>query len=73
LNNVLPKKVWEAKQRKKKRFVESLKKARAKSEQVFDNEAFTPLAKARQVRQIYRQALKKNKPKAKEIIVGKRL
>ena len=71
LNNTLPKKIWEAKQRKKKRFVESLKKAQSKSEQIFDNETFTPLAKARQVRQIYRQAMNKNKPKKKEVIVGK--
>ena len=73
MNNVLPKKVWEAKQRKKKRFIENLKKARKQSEQVFDNDAFTPLAKARQVRQIYKQAMSKNKPKAKEIIIGERL
>jgi hypothetical protein len=70
LNNTLPKKIWEAKARKKKRFVESLKKAQKKSEQVFDNEAYTPLAKARQVREIYKKAMNNSKPKQKEIIVG---
>ena len=70
LNNVLPKKVWEYKMRKKKRFIESLKKARKQSEQVIDNNMFTPLAKAREVRTIYRKAMKKNKPKPKETIVG---
>lgn len=57
--------------RKKKRFIESLKKAKKQSEQVFDNEMFTPLAKARQVREIYKKAIKSSKPKSKEIIVGK--
>lgn len=65
--------MWEAKQRKKKRFVETIKKARAQSEQIFDNDSFTPLAKARQVREIYRQAMKKSKPKSKEIIIGRLL
>ena len=32
---------------------------------------FTPLAKARQVREIYKKAIKSSKPKSKEIIVGK--
>lgn len=62
--------MWEAKQRKKKRFVESIKKAQAKSEQIFDNDSFTALAKARQVREIYRKAMKQTKPKSKEIIIG---
>ena len=73
LNNALPKKVWEAKQRKKKRLFDSLRKARSQSEQVFDNDAYSPNAKARQVRDIYKKALKKSKPKDKETIVGKYL
>lgn len=72
LKNALPKKVWEAKQRKKKRMVESLKRAHKQSAQIFDNDSFTGMAKARQVRQIYKKAEKTNAIKKKEIIVARR-
>lgn len=71
-NARLPKKVMEAKFRKKKRFINSMKKAKNKAEEIFDNDAIGAFSKARQINQVYRRAKKSQRPKMKEIIVAKK-
>lgn len=73
LKNALPKKVWEAKMRKKKKLHHAMKRAAKKSEQIIENDTYTGYSKAKQISEIYRRALKFQKPKKKEVIVGKTL
>ena len=48
-----------------------MKRAAKKSEQIIENDTYTGFAKAKQIGEIYRKALKFQRPKKKEIIVGK--
>lgn len=66
----LPKKVLEAKMRQKKKAMNKLMKARSKVQEVFDSEN-TPFSKARQINDIYKKAVRQNKPK-KQVVVAKR-
>ena len=68
----LPKKVMEAKFRKKKKLITQMKKAKNKAEEVFENDAIGAFSKARQINQIYKKAAKSTRPKEKEIIVAKK-
>jgi len=72
LKNRLPKKVLEAKYRKKKKLVNNLKKAQSEAAEIYENEGLSPFTKARSINQLYRKAIKKSKPKKKQIIVSKR-
>ena len=72
LKNRLPKKVLEAKYRKKKKMVNNLKKAQSEAAEIYENEGLSPFTKARSINQLYRKAIKKSKPKKKQVIVSKR-
>jgi AdoMet-dependent rRNA methyltransferase SPB1 len=72
LKNRLPKKVLEAKYRKKKKMINNLKKAQSEAAEIYDNEGLSPFTKARSINQLYRKAIKKSKPKMKQVFVSRR-
>ena len=72
MRNKLPKKVMEAKYRKKKRVLNTMKRASSEVAEVYDTEGLSPFSKARAISQIYKKAIRKTKTKPKAIIVAKR-
>ena len=72
IGNRLPKKVMEAKFRKKKRMINALKKAKGEANEVLDNEGLSPFTKARSINRIYGKAIKKSRPNKKNVIVSQK-
>lgn len=71
LKKALPKKVQEAKFRKKKRAVRELKKAESEAKQLFNEENLN-VSKAKQISEIYKRAIRKGKEKPKRIVFMKK-
>lgn len=68
----LPKKVMEAKFRKKKKMINQLKKAKGEANEVLDNEGLSPFTKARSINRIYSKAVRKGQPKKQGIVVTRK-
>lgn len=71
LKNKLPKKVAEAKYRKKKKVVREMKKADGEVKQLFEEENLN-FSKAKQISEIYKKAIRKSKEKPKNIVFMKK-
>ena len=71
LKNQLPKKVLEAKYRKKKRVVREMKKAESEVKQLFEEDNLN-FSKAKQISGLYKRAIRKSKEKPKKIVFMKR-
>ncbi len=67
INSRQPKKVLEAKWRKKIKLTRKLQKAKNKAEAVFEQEELSTQAKMKQIRSIYRKELKQKKDEKKYI------
>ena len=72
LKKRLPKKVLEAKMRQRKRLFNSIKKANQKAEAIFENDSIGGFSKAKQINNLYKSAVRKTKPKKKEVFVAKK-
>lgn len=72
LGNKLPKKVMEAKARKKKKMISAMKKAKTESNVVLENEGLSHFTKARSINKIYKKALSKGRDKKMRTIVMKK-
>jgi AdoMet-dependent rRNA methyltransferase SPB1 len=71
LRNQLPKKVMEAKYRKKKKVVREMKKAETEVKQIFDEDNVN-FSRAKQISEIYKRAIRKSKEKPKRIVFMKK-
>lgn len=63
----MPKKVAEAKYRRKQRVVRAMKRAEGEAKQLFDEENLN-VSKAKQISEIYRRAIRKSKEKRKAVV-----
>lgn len=71
MKNQLPKKVQEAKHRKKKKVIREMKKAEGEVKQIFEEDNLN-FSKAKQISEIYKRAIRKGKEKPKNIVFMKR-